>query len=307
MKRTIIYSILMLGLQSAQAGNRSGSVTAQFLKIPINARVAAIGNAQVSLAEGASSIAFNPAGTLSISTFSFSGTYNQWWADIQHGFVGAAVNFPGIGTIGAGVTALATDDMSVTTPGFPEGTGEMFRASEFAFTLTYARQISELFGLGLSLKYINSNLYNTDINSNVLAFDFGTLYDIPVLRTRLGISVNNLGKDLRYINETYSLPTALRFGARVNVYEEGIHRVFGVIQVGRPNDADEQWNIGGEYIYQEIFALRGGYRFNYDTEDWSAGVGVLLNSLGLNGSVDYAFTHYKFLPGTHMFTIETGF
>jgi len=307
MKRFLFIAFVLTVCGFAEAGNRSGSVTGQFLKLPTNARVTAIGNAQVSLAEGASSIGFNPAGILSISTFSFSGTYNQWWADIQHGFVGAAINIPDIGTVGAGVVALATDDMAVTTPGFPEGTGEMFRASEFAFTLSYARQISEFFGLGLSIKYINSNLFNTDINSNVLAFDFGTLYDIRVLRTRLGISVNNLGKDLRYLNETYSLPTALRFGARTTVYEEGLHKVYGVVQVGRPNDADEQWNVGGEYVYHEIFAVRGGYRFNYDTEDWSAGIGVFLTSLGINGSADYAFTHYKFLPGTHMFTIETGF
>jgi hypothetical protein len=86
-----------------------------------------------------------------------------------------------------------------------------------------------------------------------------------------------------------------------------MHRVYVALQIGRPNDAYEQYNIGGEYTYQDMVSLRAGYRFNYDTEDWSAGLGVNLGTLGIEGTVDYAFTNYKFLPGTHMFTLELGF
>jgi hypothetical protein len=291
----------------AHAGNRSGIVTAQFLKLPVNARATAMGNAQVAIAEGASSIAYNPAGTLSVPTFGFGGTYNQWFADITHSFFGAAVRLEGIGTLGVGVTLLATDDMIVTTPAFPEGTGELFKASDVAFTLSYSRQITDEFGLGLSAKYIKSYLYNTDVGANSIAFDIGTLYDIPILRTRLGISVTNLGRDMTFINEQYSLPTSLRFGARVNVYEVDDHLAYVAVQIGRPNDADEQYNLGVEYTFQNMFSLRTGYRFNYDTEDWSGGMGVSLASLGILGRLDYAYTNYKFLPGTHMFSLELGF
>jgi len=303
----ILVFILLAPATSAFAGNRAGTVTGQFLKLPTNARASALGNAQVALAEGAASIGFNPAGTLSVSEVSFSGSYNSWYADISHMFYGVAVNLRELGTIGFGATILTTDDMAVTTPAFPEGTGEMFKATDFAFTIVYARQISEEFGLGLSAKYIKSYLYNTDIGANSIAFDIGTLYDIPVLRTRLGISVNNLGRDLKFLNEQYSLPTILRFGARTTVFEEDVHRVFLALQVGRPNDADEQYNLGVEYTFQEIVALRTGYRFNYDTENWSGGVGLNLSSLGIKGTLDYSYTNYKFLPGTHMFTTEIGF
>jgi len=290
-----------------EAGNRSGTVTAQFLKLPVNARSSAMGNAQVALAEGASSIPFNPAGMLSVSNVAFGGTYNSWFADITHSFFGVAANLQELGTIGVGVTMLTTDDMAVTTPAFPEGTGELFRASDYAFAFTYARQISIEFGLGLGVKYIRSYLYNSDINASTVAFDIGSLYDIPVLRTRLGISVNNLGRDLSYIHEQYSLPTVLRFGVRTAVYEEENHSLFAAFQVGRPNDADEQYNLGAEYVFEKLVSLRGGYRFNYDTEDWSMGMGVDLGSIGLEGSVDYSYTNFKFLPGTHMFSVELGF
>jgi hypothetical protein len=289
------------------AGNRSGTVSAQFLKLPVNARATAMGNAQVALAEGASSIAYNPAGVLSVTTASFGGTYNAWFADISHSFYGVAVNLQQYGTIGAGLTLLTTDDMVVTTPAFPDGTGELFKATDMAFTFTYARQISAEFGLGLSAKYIKSYLYNKDVGANSIAFDIGTLYDIPGLRTRLGISVNNLGRDLKFINEQYSLPTALRFGARVTVLEEELNLVYLALQISRPNDAEEQYNVGAEYTYNNVLSLRGGYRFNYDTENVSAGLGMNLASLGIDGKLDYAFTNYKYLPGTHMFSIEIGF
>jgi hypothetical protein len=303
----LILALVTLIAGQAWAGNRSGTVTAQFLKLPVNARATAMGNAQVSLAEGASSIPYNPAGVLSIETASFGGTYNAWFADITHSFYGVGVNLQEYGTIGAGVTSLATDDMEVTTPAFPDGTGELFKATDLAFTLVYARQISQEFGLGLSAKYIKSYLYNEDISASSMAFDIGTLYDIPTLRTRLGISVNNLGRDLKFLNEQYSLPTALRFGARVTVLQEDVNLVYLAVQIARPNDSDEQYNIGAEYTYSDLISLRGGYRFNYDTENVSGGIGVNLNTININGKLDYAFTNYKFLPGTHMFSLEIGF
>jgi hypothetical protein len=302
-----IVFVSLLIVRSADAGNRSGSVTGQFLKIPVNARTTALGNAQVALAEGAGSIAYNPAGMLTIQNVSFAATYHQWFADITHSFFGVAANLQEWGAVGVGLTILTTDDMIVRTPAFPEGNGELFKATDYALTISYARQVSQEFALGLSAKYIKSFLLNSDIKANTIAFDVATLYDIPALRTRLGISVSSLGRDLKFLNEQYSLPTTIRFGSKTTVYEEDVHRFYVAFQVGRPNDADEQYNLGIEYRYQDLVSLRTGYRFNYDTENWSGGLGVSLASLGINGSMDYSYTNYKFLPGTHMLTTEIGF
>jgi len=310
MRRNFFFTILSLFASLsdvAQAGDRSGTVTALFLKLPVNARAAAMGNAQAALAVGASSIPYNPAGILSIKNVSFGGTYNAWFADITHSFIGVAANFQEWGHVGIGVTLLTTDDMIVTTPAFPEGNGQYFRASDYAFTISYARQISLDFRLGLSAKYIQSYLYNTDIGANAIAFDIGSLYDIPALKTTLGISVNNLGRDLKFINEQYSLPSVLRFGAQTNVYREDAHLVNVAFQVTRPNDADEQYNLGVEYVYQDMVSLRAGYRFNYDNEDWSIGAGFSLSGLEIDGTLDYSYTNFKYLTGTHMITVELGF
>lgn len=306
-KRILLLLVMSVVASAAIAGNRSGSVTAQFLKLSLDARSAAIGNAVAPMAEGALSMVYNPAGLLSIQSASAAMAYHQWWADITLAYAGAGVNLDWLGTLGVGVVMLTTDDMEVRTPAYPEGTGELFKSAEYAFTFSYARKLSEQFHLGLSVKYITSNLYNKDINASAVAFDFGTLYDIEVLRTRLGITLTNLGADLKYIYEQYSIPTTLRFGARTLVYETEGHRIYAALQIGRPNDAAEQYNLGVEYGLLETVYLRAGYKFNYDTENWCGGLGVSLSRIGLNGNISYAYTNYKYLPGTHLISTEIGF
>lgn len=303
----ILVSFICIFVSYSNAGNRSGTVSGQFLKIPIHARAVAMGGAQVAVAEGVSSIGFNPAGMMSVENWGFGATYTAWFADIQHSFFGIVKNIQDFGNIGVSVIMLSTDDMAVTTPMRPEGTGEFFRASDFAFSLAYARQVSDQFSVGINGKIIKSYLYNDKYSASSFAFDIGTLYDIPRLRSRLGVSLNNLGKDLQFINEPYSLPTALRFGILVNVFDNENHNFFTTFQIARNNDAEEQYNLGGEYTFMGMLSLRAGWKFAYDNEDLTAGFGTKLSGLGINGKLNYGYNNFKYLPGTHTITFDIQF
>ncbi len=293
--------------QRSIAGDRSGTVSEQFLKLPVSARAVGMGGAEVAIAEGVASIAYNPAGILSVQGYGFTASYTQWFADINHSFFGVATTVEGIGAIGASVIALSTGDMAVTTPAFPEGTGENFRASDFAFSLALARQISDKFSVGVNVKYIQSYLYNTTYGASSVAFDAGTLYDIPPLGARLGVSISNLGGDVKFINESYSLPTALRFGVLVDLLKEDMNTVQGAFQITRPNDSNELYNVGVEYTFQDTFSARAGYKFAYDAENVTAGFGVKLSLVGIKGSVDYGYNNFRYLPGTHSVSLELAF
>jgi hypothetical protein len=307
-KVTLSFLLLMMLCASvSNASDRSGTVSAQFLKIPLSARAVSMGGAQVAVAEGVSSIGFNPAGMMSVSEYAFGATYTSWFANIQHSYMGVVKNFPGIGALGMSLTLLTTDDMAVTTPSHPDGTGENFRASDYAFSVAYARQVSDKFMVGINTKVIKSYLYNVEIGASAFAFDIGTLYDIPRLHSRLGVSLTNIGKDVQYLNEPYSLPTALRFGILVDVLNEGNNQLKTTIQISRNNDTEEQYNAGAEYAFNGMVSLRAGYKFGYETEDVTAGFGANLNSLGINGTLDYGYNNFKFLPGTHSFTFNIQF
>lgn len=307
MRFLLATALLVGGLTSAIAGNRSGTVTAQFLKLPTNARAVGMGSAQVAIARGPSSLGVNPAGIVTIEDYGFTATYNSWFADIQHSFFGGCVNLGDWGLVGASVTMLATDDMAVTTTAFPEGTGELFRASDYCFALSYARRISQEFSIGLSAKYIRSYLYNTSIGAATAAFDVGTLYELPLLQSRLGMSLTNLGNDMTFIDEAYSLPTSLRFGVAVTLMKTEQQSIEMAAQIARPNDADEQYNVGVEYWFGNMVALRGGYKFSYDAENVAAGMGLNLGAIGLRGSLDYGYNNFKWLPGTHSFSLDFEF
>lgn len=302
----VLYTVFILLLCSTVglAGNRSGTVSGQFLKLPLSARAVGMGGAQVAVAEGVVSIGFNPAGMLSVNDYAFGATYTKWFADIQHSYMGIVKTLPDIGTVGVSVTLLATDDMDVTTPQRPEGTGERFRASDYAFSVAYARQVSDKFMVGINAKIIQSYLYNTEIGASTFAFDVGTLYDIPILKSRLGVSLNNIGKDLQYLSEPYSLPTSLRFGVLVDVFNEENHQFKTTLQIARNNDAAEQYNVGGEYVFSSMLALRGGWKFAYDVEDLTAGFGTNLSLMGITGKLDYGYNNFKYLPGTHSVSLE---
>ena len=297
----------LMGSIDVRAGNRSGTVSGQFLKIGLSARAIAMGGAQVAVADGVQSMGYNPAGILTVSHVGFAVTYTAWLADIQHSYAAAAMTIPGVGTIGASLILLTTDDIEETTPAFPEGTGRTFRASDLALSLAYARQVTEQFRVGINGKIIKSYLYNKELGTSTFAFDIGTLYDIPILRSHIGVSLTNIGKDVQFINEAYSLPTALRFGVLVDVLHDPTNQFVSTFQVTRLNDADEQYNLGGEYTFSSLVALRLGWKFSYDQEDITAGFGLRLNTVGIDGSLDYGYNNFKYLPGTHSFTFEVGF
>ncbi|HTY38680.1 MAG TPA: PorV/PorQ family protein, partial [Bacteroidota bacterium] len=273
MLRALILTtvIVLIAVSTGQAGDRSGTVSEEFLKLPLSARAVGMGGAQVAIAEGVSSIGFNPAGMMSVDNYAFGATYTAWFAQIQHSYMGVVKNFPGFGALGVSVTILTTDDMQETTPAYPEGDGLNFRASDYAFSVAYARQVSDKFMVGVNAKIIQSYLYNTQIGASSFAFDVGTLYDIPRLRSRLGVALTNIGKDVQFLNEPYSLPTALRFGILVDVLNQGSHQLKTTLQISRNNDTEEQYNVGGEYVLSGIFSLRAGYKFAYDNEDITAG------------------------------------
>src|SRR2546426_1094996 len=300
--------VLLLGAVAiTRAGDRSGTVSGQFLKIGTSARAIGMGGAQVAVAEGVTSMAYNPAGIMVVGDYGFGATYTAWLASIQHSFAGVVKNVPGLGAIGVSFILLTTDDIQETTPQYPEGTGRSFRASDYAFSVAFARQVTEQFKVGINGKIIQSYLFDREIGTSTFAFDIGTLYDIPILQSHLGVSLTNIGKDLKFINETYSLPTALRFGVLVDVMKDASNSLVTTLQIARINDSDERYNWGTEYVFNNLVALRGGWKFAYDQENVTAGFGVRFNSLGLNSSLDYGYNNFKYLPGTHSFTFEMQF
>jgi len=139
--------------------NRYGTTTASFLEIGVGSKSSAMGEAYVAVADDISSIYWNPAGLANVTRPSAMFMIQPWIVDIDMLFLGSAFPLPGIGTIGLGITQVDYGDMDVTTLEYQEGTGETFKATDLAATLTFSRKIVSWFSFGSSLKYINSNIW----------------------------------------------------------------------------------------------------------------------------------------------------
>ena len=60
------------------------------------------------------------------------------------------------GNIGFSFTSLSMEDMKVRTVEQPDGTGENFSAGDMAIGLSYARNLTDRFSVGITAKYIKA-------------------------------------------------------------------------------------------------------------------------------------------------------
>jgi hypothetical protein len=309
-----IVVLIAVLTQLLMGQERAGTQSGQFLKISAIPKAAGMADACVALLSGPSAMAYNPAGIYIPDQviYRFSGAHTSWFANINHEFAAFTYNSE-LGTFGINARILYTDDMDVTTPLHPEGTGEKFKTADYALGLSYARKLTDKFTLGLTIKGIQSFLYNSKYDETVFAVDIGTIYELGYNGLKIGMSLANLGNDVKYISEVYNIPTILCFGVCVDAVKIDEHKLTVAFQTTRPSDSNERFCLGVEYWYKDFVALRGGYKLTYGadaadfSENVSAGIGFKVPIEGLNLTADYGFQNYRWLPGVHRFSLEFGF
>jgi hypothetical protein len=309
-------SVLLLAT-GASAQDKVGTAATQFLKIGVSARAVGMGDAFVALADDASGLYYNPAAITQV----LGGEAILSHVDLYHGS-GISYEFGGVvlpmyigtGRVGFSFQALRTDDMAETTPVDPEGTGRNFRSSEYGIATTYALELTDKFSLGFSFRFISSSLAKLDgirdepaVDGSAASWgvDVGTMYRTGYRGINFGMAISNFGPDITYEREPAPLPINFKVGGTVDLYRDGMQALVLALEGSHPNDAAERANLGGEYVYGDWVALRGGYRFNYDDEGWSVGGGAYL--VGGNVRFDYAYTKMESLTDVHRYTLAIRF
>ncbi len=318
----IIIFVLIASLVCPVAAlEKIGTTSIQVLKIPVGVRGVGMGNAQVSACTDASSVFWNPAGLVYLDRpegehyEAVLGQINMP-ADIQLNTFVVARKFGGVSAASLHIINLYTGDMKVRTWDKPEGTGENFNAYDFIIGGSYARRLTDRFSLGGNVRYLRSGLENSTYNG--VSIDLGTLYRTGVRSLTLGMAIQNLGPNVTYsgsyldyrneskaeglLEQNYedaALPTMFRLGVSANIFEMlevdpgEKHEATLAIEMNHPNDNRERLNIGGEYVWDKILALRLGGKFAYDTESFSAGLGLKIPVSGdYRITFDYAYSDY---------------
>lgn len=312
MRSALVLAVLLLlplSAEGAQIFEKVGTLGGQSLKIGVGARAAAMGEAYVALSDDATAVYWNPAGIARMSGQSISLNHTSWPANILFDQAAYVFNIKWIpGMIGVNVRALTMSRDIVRTTYLPEGTGDTFDAGEWAYGLSYARALTDKFSAGFSLNYVQTGL--DDVKGSSTTFDFGTLYDVGVLGAKIGMSIQNIGSDMTFIDEKVKMPVFFRVGGSFDVMQQGENRLIAAAEFTHPPDNSEKLNLGAEYGFHDYLFLRGGYKLNYDTQGLTAGFGVKFPLTLVKSSVarlDYAYQDMNFLGTTHRVSVNVGF
>lgn len=274
-----------------------GDTGLAFLKIGVGARAAAMGEAYVAVAQDPTAMYWNPAGIANTPDLEFHATHNEWISDVRYEYVGAVQGARGQ-ALGVHLAMLHMGELEGR-----DATGqftESFRAYDFAAGVTYGRRVMRSVEVGATVKLLYEKIQ--DSNATGFATDFGIRYRTPIRGLTIAATATNLGPEMTFEAESFTLPASGRFGAAYRT--RGL--LSGLIlssDVRFPNDSDVKGHVGAELWVHEAIALRGGAKLNHDEEAGTFGFGVRYREYDF----DYAFVPFSDtseLGDTHRFSIE---
>jgi hypothetical protein len=299
-------------------GDRAGTSGFQFLKIAVDGRSAAMGETVVANASDASALFWNPALAAKTEFFQLSVSHTAYFTDVNMEFLAATFKPKGSNfALGASVQTLSSGEMDVTTEFQPFGTGETFTFRDLAAGLTFSQSLTDLFSYGVTAKYVRES--SAGISTSTVLFDLGIYYAVGNTGAAMGVAVRNFGLDgtpsgeidrvvigspvpvVEDKFESITPPTTFLLGFSYELLRgQEANDLVVSAQLNNPNDNAENWNVGVEYIWNQILVLRAGYRFGIEEYDIpSFGAGINIPYFGRDLRFDYGFSRLSRLGTVH--------
>ncbi len=324
----VLATVLCWGAPAhAQSGiapydiERVGQSGWQFLKVNADARQAALGGAFGALGYGDANTVFgNPAALAYVENVDVALNRTQWVADIGYSSAAVARRFGGLGVFALSVAALDYGQMAETINSPIEGegrteavvTGNTFGATDLAAGVSYARQITDRLAIGGNVRWIREQI--ADVSMTNWSLDFGTNFYTGFRSLRLSFTARNFGPDSRFLgySEEFQsepadvrMPVEFQFGTAMDFFDgDGSTRALTLsTSAYQPNDGPPKINLGAEYRYAGVLAVRSGYRFNYDEQSLTLGAGLNYALGAYEGRVNYGYLGFGALGTVHMFSV----
>ncbi|HCC47128.1 MAG TPA: hypothetical protein DEQ38_03290 [Elusimicrobia bacterium] len=304
--RKAILTLLLGALPAAAYASGAGTTAAPFLKAAMSPRAVAMGGAFSALADDSGAVFVNPAGLVQFDAQEAALDFSTYLQDAKMGNISFAGNMKDK-RIGLGVTFMTVD--GIERRGLADTTGVIpqsgsFESSDMAVTLAFAKKdfspelLPNLDG-GFAFKFIRSSI--DDESAFAVAVDAGAIYKASD-KIKFSLVLQNLGTKMTFVDESDPLPINLRAGGLYAVSDrlKVVAEMNGYFQ-------DEKFypSMGAEYWFRDALALRGGYKFGYDTSNLGAEVGLSLGfGVKVQGlGVDYAFLPFGDLGNIHRFGV----
>lgn len=310
--------------------SRVGTAGWQFLKIPVNARSAAMGDVRTSLKDGDAGSAFNnPATAADVQNLDVSFNKMEWVADISVNALSVIKNFQEWGVVGVHLVYLDYGDMIRTENSaiynqlgtqigivpIYEGLGT-FSAHDMAIGLLYTRQVTDKLQVGGTVRYLEEQL--DDAKTKNWGLNLGTYYQTGFESLCLSMVLRDFGPDAEFVEyderiqrtpARVKMPMSFAIGASYELFQNesnSLHNFLLACEYIIPNDGNDKFNLGGEYTFNNLLKLRVGYKFNYDELDLTFGAGINYSLDDITLRIDYAYINTGIFNSVHMFSVGFG-
>lgn len=300
------------------AGEKS---SADFLKIPIGAEAAGMGQAYSALAQGVNALNSNPAGLinqpafLSAPSMGLGFSHQEQFADTSLDHLGLVMpQGPSRVALGFNLVRLSYGSQEKRDSNRQE-VGS-FEASDMSLGAAMAKNFGPV-QLGTQIKWIRMDLAGTEASG--VAGDFGAMAaNVMGSRFSLGVSARNLGPKMNFVSEDFNLPLTFALGTAFQVMGP---LSLSVELQNRPYQSQTAVAIGTQMLASNTVTLRAGYlakvaqavennqksetnRGNFtNIGGLAAGMGIRLNQF----TIDYAITPFGELGNSHSITLSSWF
>jgi hypothetical protein len=234
---------------------------------------------------------WNPAG-VAASEMSTEVMFSHlnWIADINVEYAAVTSRMGEVGVLGVSFKTVGFGDIEQTTVENPDGTGTMYSPNYLTMGLTYSRAMTDRIHFGVTTKLISEKIMRESAMG--IGFDFGLQYVTGISGLKLGITLMNLGPNMRFegpdlehavvlpgtedgseeeaIRTTlasFDLPSYLQMGISYDYPFNGQHMVTAMGSFQNNGYSYDQYNLGVEYNYDSMVFLRGAFTAAYREDD----------------------------------------
>jgi len=343
-KNVYIFILLMAVVQLSFAGNpdRQGEAGAAQLLLNPWARSAGLHTMSTANIAGVEAMRLNVAGLVR------NPSKTQVMVGHARYFEGTGINMNAVGisqklgengAFGISIMAMDFGDIPITTTNAPEGTGAFFSPSFFNLGISYAHAFENKVSVGLTVRLVSEG--TTSVTASGIGIDAGVQYVTGDNdEFKFGIALRNVGAPLKFSGDgltqqapspnpdvdaelafsiksnSYEMPSVLNIGASYDFIVNPKHRITVMGNFTSNTFSEDQVGAGLEYVFNDMFMLRGGYKYDLDSSieakesvyhGISAGASVQVpfnKEKGSNFGIDYAYRHTNVWNGTHNISLR---
>lgn len=341
---TTFFILILCNIIFPQA--KMGTTAAAFLEIPVGPRATAMGSSFTSIANDVTAAFWNPGGLSRLTRNEFAASFTEWIVDTRINWFGVAVKFDDDNAFALSFNQLDYGEEDITTPEQPNGTGERWGAQDLAVAVSYARNLTDRFSIGGSVKYISQQIWNE--SASAFALDIGLLFHTQLDGFRIGMNISNFGTELKLDGkdlllaadidptssgnngnisslletESWPLPLVFSVGVSYDIARTEEWLVTAATDAVIPNNQTTYANAGAEIIWNNMISLRGGYKglnFAFQDKDYlflsngdvfeetfSVGAGVQYDFGGFFAKFDYSYSDFGIFSEISRFSLSVG-